>query len=234
MDTLALDRRSFLQVSALAGGGLLLGAPVRRRGRWHGRRGRLRPERLHPDHRRRRRHHHCQEPGGRPGHQDHAADADRRGAGGRLQGHPDRAGRSPTSAVRPPVRRRQHATPDNWDELRRVGAAGRQMLVAAAAAHLGRARGASASPRRARSTTRRSGRKLGYGALAAKAATLPAPDLKTVTLKDPKDYKIIGQLHPRRGQPQGRHRQAALRHRREACRGCSPRSSRSARCSAAR
>jgi isoquinoline 1-oxidoreductase beta subunit len=40
-------------------------------------------------------------------------------------------------------------------------------------------------------------RSLGYGQLAAKAATLTPPDLQKVKLKDPKDYKIIGT--PQRG-----------------------------------
>jgi isoquinoline 1-oxidoreductase beta subunit len=39
---------------------------------------------------------------------------------------------------------------------------------------------------------RASNRKIGYGELAAKAATLTAPDLEKVPLKDPKDFTIIG------------------------------------------
>ena len=38
-----------------------------------------------------------------------------------------------------------------------------------------------------------SGRSLGYGKLAAKAATLPAPDPAKVALRDPANYAIIGQ-----------------------------------------
>ncbi len=83
------------------------------------------------------------------------------------------------------------ATPGHWEELRRVGAAGRQMLVTAAALTWAvpesecRA-GASAV------VHVRSGRKLGYGRLAARAATLPAPDLKSVVLKDAKEFTLIG------------------------------------------
>lgn len=87
------------------------------------------------------------------------------------------------------------ATPQNWDEHRRFGAAARTMLVSAAAATWGVPE-AECSASRGSVLHQASGRKLGYGALAAKAATLPVPDLKTVTLKDPKDFRVIGQFTP--------------------------------------
>ncbi|MGH9776813.1 MAG: molybdopterin cofactor-binding domain-containing protein, partial [Candidatus Acidiferrales bacterium] len=87
------------------------------------------------------------------------------------------------------------ATPNHWTSLRQMGAAARQMLLAAAAQTWG-IEAAECRTGSGRVHNRASGRSLGYGELAATAAKLTPPALDSVPLKDPKDYRIIGKPVP--------------------------------------
>lgn len=85
------------------------------------------------------------------------------------------------------------AIPSNYAPSRQIGAAGRALVLAAAADNWGvpvtDLTTASGVVRHAASN-----RTATYGSLAAKAATMPLP--ATIPLKDPKDFKIIGKPLP--------------------------------------
>lgn len=85
------------------------------------------------------------------------------------------------------------ATPINWDPLRAVGATGRRLMIVAAAKRWNIA---------SKFCTTSAGtvhdkdnqRSLTYGELAADCAKLPLPDSSSITLKKPSEYTIIGKF----------------------------------------
>jgi isoquinoline 1-oxidoreductase subunit beta len=86
------------------------------------------------------------------------------------------------------------AMANSWSQLREAGAKGRAMLLTAAAKEW-KVPEAELTTDKGVVYHAASKREASYGSLSAKAAALPIPD--KVTLKDPKDFKLIGQ-HPRR------------------------------------
>jgi isoquinoline 1-oxidoreductase beta subunit len=87
---------------------------------------------------------------------------------------------------------------DCWLPLRRAGAAARMMLIAAAAGSWG-VPVAQCRAEAGMVVHEASGRRLGYGALAAKAAQMPAPP--EPALKAAADFKLIGRSTARRDSP---------------------------------
>jgi len=77
-----------------------------------------------------------------------------------------------------------------WDPMRKAGAAAREMLISAAALTWNVPR-SSCTAENSHIKHAATNRSLSYGELAGKAATLPVPT--DVTLKQSKDYKIVGQ-----------------------------------------
>src|SRR5262245_29929804 len=81
-----------------------------------------------------------------------------------------------------------------WKTLREAGATARSVLLAAAAQTWNVAE-STLTTDKGEVVHAASGRRVRYGALVDKAATLPVP--KTITLKDPKQFKVLGQSVPR-------------------------------------
>jgi isoquinoline 1-oxidoreductase beta subunit len=86
------------------------------------------------------------------------------------------------------------ATPNNYDPLRRVGAAVRQMLVAAGA-QTWNVPVAECYASKTAVYHRPTNRSMTYGQLAATAATLTPPDMASVTLKPASSFTVIGQAN---------------------------------------
>ena len=89
-----------------------------------------------------------------------------------------------------------YGTPDGWDDLRIAGTAARQILIAAAAAEWGVAADECTTDSGA-VLHGASGRKLAYEDLLEAAATMPVPDPDDLDLKSrPEDFKLLGSFVP--------------------------------------
>lgn len=78
-----------------------------------------------------------------------------------------------------------------WEPMRRAGAAARVILMTAAAREW-KCPIDECATEPGKVVHRSSGRSLTYGELAPKCAGIPVPDLKTLKLKAPADYRLVG------------------------------------------
>jgi isoquinoline 1-oxidoreductase beta subunit len=86
------------------------------------------------------------------------------------------------------------STQSNYMPMRQIGAACRQMLISAAAKRWGVAESeCTTTPNRVLHAG--SGRSFGYGELAVDVATMTPPAVASLKLKDPKDFRILGKPH---------------------------------------
>jgi len=87
------------------------------------------------------------------------------------------------------------AASNNWVPMRQMGAAAREMLIAAAAKRWN-VPASECYASHGRVYHRSTDRSLGYGELATAAAQMPVPDLRTLKFKPADSYTIVGQSTP--------------------------------------
>ncbi|MSO49513.1 MAG: xanthine dehydrogenase family protein molybdopterin-binding subunit [Acidobacteria bacterium] len=87
------------------------------------------------------------------------------------------------------------ATPNNWIPMRQMGGAARHMLITAAAEQWG-VPASEITTMPGRVVHASSNRSAGYGQFAAAAARMTPPALASVVMKDPKTYRFIGKPMP--------------------------------------
>ena len=93
-------------------------------------------------------------------------------------------------------------TPDGWDDLRIAGTGARKLLISAAALQWGVAPG-ECSTSNGQVLHEASGRSAPYAVLLDAAAELPAPDVATLELKSrPEEFKLLGRFVPGVDNPQ--------------------------------